>query len=273
MFKFKFRRKRETQEQKEYVDKQVRKLPKFVSAIFLIYVIIFICFMIWYFTFRSTYVISDVEGPSMSPTINIGVADNDAYTKEDFVYVNKKKEVEREDIVVVNLNTTGDSKNDNLIIKRAVALGGDKITIRIAEDGFYHVFIQYAGEEEVMETEESYIKSYEGWTRSKSTYVKSSIYYENEFYNTFLMSGEDVTVIDGVYFYEVPEGKYICLGDNRAVSRDSRNRGAFSESQMQGVAQIIVKDGCKSSGLGLFFKKVGSICNFYWKEIEKSLIR
>ncbi len=273
MFKFKFRRKKETREQKEYVEKQVKKMPKLVSAIFLIYVILFICFMIWYFTFRSIYTIYDVQGPSMSPTINVGVANNDAYSKEDFVYVNKTKKVEHADIVVVNVNTTGDSRNDNLIIKRAIALEGDKITIRIAEDGYYHIFIQYAGQEEVLELQEDYLKSYEEWTRTKSTYVKSSIYYENEFYNTFLVSGTNVTVIDGVYYYEVPEDNYVCLGDNRAVSKDSRSRGTFSETQIQGVAEIVVKDGCKSSGLRLFFKKIGSICNFYWKEIEKSLIR
>ncbi len=268
MFKFKFRKRKATAEENAYVEKQVRKIPKVVSIIFLIYVIIFVCFMIWYFDFRSKYYISDVEGPSMSPTINAEVSDSDPNTKQDFVYVNKKKEAQRGDIVVVNLNTTGVKENDYYIIKRVIAMAGDKITIKIAEDGYYHVFMQYAGQEEVIQLDEDYIKSYEGWTSAKSAYIASTTYYESEFYGTFISSGMHVSIIDGVAFYEVPENSYFCLGDNRAVSIDSRRRGVFSKNKICGVAEIIVKNGTKYRGVKLFFKKWGSIWGFYWKQIE-----
>ena len=275
MFKFKLIKKKETESQRKYVEKEVKKIPSIVSIIFLIYVIIFICFMIWYFTFRSTYYISDVEGPSMKPTINTGVSDYDANSKEDLVYVNRKKEVEHGDVVIVNINTTGDKNQDKFIIKRVIATEGDKFSIYISDDGYFHVHIQYAGTEDVISLQEEYIKGYDDWTRNKSAYIKSSIYYENDFYNTFITSENEqrITVIDGVYFYEVPENNYLCLGDNRAVSLDSRVRGTFVRTQIQGVAEIIVKDGCNMSGIRLFFRKVGSIWGFYWKEIEKMFAR
>lgn len=273
MFKFKFRKRKATAEESAYVEKQVRKIPKVVSIIFLIYVIIFVCFMIWYFDFRSKYYISDVEGPSMSPTINAEVSDSDPNTKQDFVYVNKKKEAQRGDIVVVNLNTTGVKENDYYIIKRVIAMAGDKVTIKIAEDGYYHVFMQYAGQEEVTQLDEDYIKSYEGWTSAKSVYISSTTYYESEFYSTFISSDTNVSIIDGVAFYEVPENSYFCLGDNRAVSVDSRRRGVFSKSKISGVAEIIVKNGTNYGGIKLFFKKWGSIWGFYWKQIEMLFAR
>lgn len=265
MFKFKFKRKKVTKDQEEYVEREVKKMPRTVSAIFLVYVIIFVSIIIWFIVFKNTYYISDVQGPSMSPTLNSGVADNDSSTKQDFVYVNMKKEPAREDIVTIN---TG----NKLIIKRVIATGGDKITIRIADDGYYHVCIQYAGSEEVIVLEEDYIKSYSGWTSAKSAYPKDGQLYEYDFYNKFLNT-TDVSVIDGVYYYEVPENNYFCLGDNRAVSLDSRDKGTFKRVQIKGVAEIIVKNGCKSSGISTFFKKIGSIISFYWKNTEKVLAR
>lgn len=275
MFKFKFRKKKATAEESAYVEKQVRKIPKIVSIIFLIYVVIFVCFMIWYFDFRSKYYISDVEGPSMSPTINAGVSDSDPNTKQDFVYVNKRREAERGDIVVVNLNTTGVLSNDHYIIKRVIAMAGDKVTIKIAEDGYYHVFMQYAGQEEVTQLNEDYIKSYEGWTRAslETAYFDAGTFYEPEFYSTFISSGTNVSIIDGVAFYEVPENSYFCLGDNRAVSVDSRRRGTFSKDKICGVAEIIVHNGTNYGGIKLFFKKWGSIWGFYWKQIEMLFAR
>lgn len=275
MFKFKFRKRKATAEESAYVEKQVRKIPKIVSIVFLIYVIIFVCFMIWYFDFRTNYYISDVEGPSMSPTINAEVSDSDPKTKQDFVYVNKKKEAQRGDIIVINVNTTGVKENDHYIIKRVIAMAGDKVTIKIADDGYYHVFVQYAGQEEISQLDEDYIKSYESWMSAKPVHIDTNTFYEAEFYSTFISTGANVSVIDGVAYYEIPEDSYFCLGDNRAVSKDSRNSEyrTFSKSKISGVAEIIVKNGAKVKGIKLFFKKWGAIWGYYWKQIEMLFAR
>ena len=270
-FKFKKRKHKETEQEREFVEKEVRRIPKVISTIFFVYIVLFLIIMIWYFCFKSVYYISKVEGSSMKPTINSGISDS-SHASEDFVYVNTKKKASHGDIVVLTQET-------NPIIKRVIAKEGDQVSIFVTEDGLYHVAIKYSWAESPEILEENYVKSYREWRNSTAysqTKTDSGIKYESVFYNTFINNGsgynENVSVIDGVYYYNVPTGNYFCLGDNRGVSSDSRARGTFTENQIKGVADIIVKGGSQATG-NLALKKFSAIVSYYWKCLENTFAR
>lgn len=270
MFKFKRKKQMASREKDEFVDKEIKKAKKALTIIFFIYVVIFLSAIIWYFSFKSTYYISTVVGSSMQPTINPGITTE--HQSQDFVYVNNKEKPDHGDIVVIK--TTKDN-----IIKRVIGMEGDKVAITVGEDGLYHVSIIYAGQEDTIVLQEDYIKSYEEW-KYAGTYIATvtdgGVIYEKAFYQKFINNGagyyEEAVNIDGTYFYEIPEDYMICLGDNRSVSNDSRFYGAFSEQQVRGVADIIVRNGSTDEG-SLFWKKFVAITSFYWGEIEKLFAR
>mgnify|MGYP003571395752 CR=1 FL=1 len=270
MFSFKFKRNthKETEAERRYVEREVKKIPKVISVIFFIYITIFLSLMIWYFYFKSTYYVSTVEGSSMQPTINVGIQKESQ--SEDMVYVNRRIKGERGDIVTI------ETSSDNKIIKRIIAKEGDKVSIYVADDGFYHVAIMYNWSQEVEILEEDYVKSYAEWRNGgnhSSEKILENVTYALDFYNTFLSDmGENVTKIDGAYYYQVPKDCYFCLGDNRAYSNDSRSRGVFKKSQIKGVAEIIIKGGSLESG-SLASKKFNAIISYYWKRLEKSFMR
>lgn len=263
---------KETQQEREFVEKEVKKIPKVISIMFFVYIVLFLSTMVWFFVFKSTYYISKVEGSSMKPTINSGISDS-SKDSEDFVYVNTKNKGSHGDIVVIQ-----EFENSEKIIKRIIATAGDKISIYVAEDGFYHVNINYAGTDNVVMLEEDYIKSYYEW-RNQGIYMQTKmdngITYEYTFYSNFINNGSgykaNVSQIDGVYFYEVPTNSYFCMGDNRSVSDDSRRRGVFTANQISGVADIIVRYG--SVGGNTLLKKLSAISAFYWSRLEDTFAR
>ena len=67
---FKFKRTKQTAKQEEYIDKQVKKFPKIVFYIFLVYFVLFAIYISWYIYFRNTYELSEVDGTSMQNTLN-----------------------------------------------------------------------------------------------------------------------------------------------------------------------------------------------------------
>ena len=107
----------------------------------------------------------------------------------------KVSDINRFDIVVL------EDLDDDLIIKRIIGMPGDKV---VYKDG-----IMYINDEEVVED-----------------------------YTDFIMEDFDVDSIceindiecDGV----IPDDMYFVLGDNRAVSADSRVKGLFKREQILG---------------------------------------
>ncbi len=264
MFNLKKEKKVKQEEAKMLAEKQVKKSPKTATKLFLIYFSIFAVFMGFYFSFNSTYVVSSVTGTSMQPTINDGV--NDQITKEDYVYINTKTEIQRNDIIVIDLNPN--TQND-FIIKRAIALGGDKITIRVGADGFYHTYVIPQGTQNMIQLEEEYVKNFYEWTNGKHGVKENvnGIEYEKIFYDNFLINPSSIEEVGGVLFYEIPENQVFYMGDNRGASSDAREKGTCSIDQVVGVAEIIVDRGCVKDG-GQFFRRIGSIFMHYWEKIE-----
>lgn len=266
MFRYKFKRQRQTRARKQFEEDLDKKIPMWMTTMFTIYIVIFLGVFIWFFWFKSTYYISDIYNVSMQPTLN---ADISGDTAQDSVYVNTRARHKHGDIITI-------SKKPKNVIKRLIAMEGDKVSIVVGEDNLYHVSIIYNGEQNATILEEDYIKSAEEWRYSGKYFqavTDGERAYEKVFHQKFLEVKDDrVSLIDGIYYYEVPKDSYFCLGDNRALSSDSRENGVFLKKDVTGVAQIIIKNGAIHSGLD-FWKKFSAVFMFYWSKIEDSFAR
>ena len=169
----------------------------------LIVVVILVLAAEIYFTsnYAGVYVVHD----SMRPTL-IGATSDDA-EGGDYIYIKKNAQPDYFDIVVVN------HKVEGCLIKRALAFGGDRIKL---VEGTLH--IKKKGTKEFIIVEEPYVSS----DNNHGSVPK----------NTFPLD-KDGNLIDEGYF--VPEGYFFLLGDNRDVSKDSRDLGSFPLSSLDGV--------------------------------------
>lgn len=166
-----------------------RRFGTLFFAIALALILLIFAADIW---FTQNYILVIVDGTSMEDTLQDG----------DALYVSVRQEVERGDIIVLNVTSRPDlfpheAGEERFIIKRAIALEGDEI---YAEDGT--VYLKMAGESDFSVLEEPYIK---GETRDFGP----------------------VTVGEGEVFF---------LGDHRTVSDDSSLVGTFPLSDVLGVA-------------------------------------
>lgn len=138
-----------------------------------------------------TFVIAraDVEGESMFPTLK----------DKDILFINRisniSKNYERGDIIIFDSH----NKDDDIFIKRIIAVAGDEIEIRD-----YKVYLN--GEE----LKEDYLP--------EGTKTSPGLFMENN------------------KKYKVPEGHIFVMGDNRGHSEDSRKFGPVSLDQVQGKA-------------------------------------
>lgn len=118
--------------------------------------------------------------------------------------------IKRFDIVIVKVDS--ETSNEHDIIKRVIGMPGEKIKIEANGD------IKINGEI----IEETFL------TVDKST--------------TFRVNGYAC-----LNEYKIPDDSYFCLGDNRGVSSDSRNRGALSKKDIEGVLRVIYKEKCSEN--------------------------
>lgn len=278
MFNFKFKRKQTSKRQEEYIDRQVKKFPKAVFIIFLVYFILFAIYMSWYIYFRNTYILSEVRGSSMQNTLNPGITYEN--NSDDLVYINKKAKPNRSDIIVIGGFKNANGTEDKLI-KRAIGLAGDYITIKIGDDELYHVYtLDLEAEEgnQIVQIDEPYIKSAAEWTYNSSIYSPTITIgdekYEKCFYEQFLAdnSGYQKVVVENTLFFQVPEYEIFYLGDNRAHSSDARQRGTAKMSNVDGVAEIILSNANKE-GANVFGIKFTSLFNFYWNKLTNFFAR
>jgi len=132
------------------------------------------------------YVSIVVTGKSMEATLSDG----------DCVILKKTKDINRGDIVVVDVKNYKNFFSGNLIIKRVIGFEGDEIYC----DDSHNLYRKIAGEEDFTLLKEDYISSR---TPAFST----------------------VTVGEGEFFF---------LGDNRAMSQDSTEVGCLPVSCILG---------------------------------------
>lgn len=122
--------------------------------------------------------------------------DKTLYSSE-LLIVQKTKNVARGDIVIIKVPERLDSSfSGELLVKRVVAVAGD--TFYVYNNIFY---LKTAEEETFHIIEEPYISS-------KTPNIAMTVLEDNEIY---------------------------CLGDNRAISKDSSEVGPFSTEDIQGI--------------------------------------
>ena len=169
-------------------ERRERRSGRILLIAAVLFVILVFALDIW---FSQNFLLVIVDGTSMEDTLQDG----------DALYVNVNKEVERGDIIVINVTSRPDlfphgAGEERFIIKRAIAFAGDEI---YAEGGV--VYLKTAGETSFSALDEPYAK---GVTRSFGP----------------------VTVGEGEVFF---------LGDHRTLSEDSSIVGTFPLADVLGV--------------------------------------
>lgn len=161
-----------------------------------------------------------VDGHSMDPTL----ADSE------YLLVINKLPIDRFDIVVASETENGKTKE---IVKRVIGLPGD--TIQYENDTLY-----INGKE----TDEPYLKEYiQKFKEDKlqSTYSGKGFEENGELFRQMAQIAEAFTVDkDGsaTFTKKLLDDEYLLLGDDRIVSKDSRQVGAFKKEQIKGEAVL-----------------------------------
>ena len=161
-----------------------------------------------------------VDGHSMDPTL----ADSE------YLLVINKLPIDRFDIVVASETENGKTKE---IVKRVIGLPGD--TIQYENDTLY-----INGKK----TDEPYLKDYiQKFKEDKlqSTYSGKGFEENGELFRQMAQIAEAFTVDrDGsaTFTKKLLDEEYLLLGDDRIVSKDSRQVGAFKKEQIKGEAVL-----------------------------------
>lgn len=246
---------------------------------------IFIFFFVVDLAMLQKYRFILISGSSMQNTLN---SDPVYGGGQDGVYILLTKDVTYGDIIV------REKYDGTSIIKRVMALEGDKICIARVEIGegddkkdqirFMRI---KAGSNKVEVLEETYIKNYgvvdpntgkdgyEAWdefeTRSAPTI--GEVVYASDFYRKHIEGKEDeatlITYQDKEYmFVNIPEGKFFYMGDNRTNSDDCRKEGAQSADEIIGKVVRISHNvySFKNSPFYLF-NYAGGYLGLIWDEI------
>ena len=156
-----------------------------------------------------------VSGHSMDPTLADG----------EYLLEVRYLPIDRFDIVVAK--ETDENGNEKRIVKRVIGMPGD--TIKYENDQLY-----INGKK----TDEPYLKEY--ISKFKKDKLQSIYSYRKMFQqiaeqaNSFTQD----SLGNSTFTVKVPKGHYFLLGDDRLVSRDSREVGNFKASQIEGEAKL-----------------------------------
>ena len=199
--------------------------------------LLFLTMMMWCFYHEAKV----VSGQSMQPTINndFSVIDNHF----DVVLVNKTQIIHRQDIIIIDFS---EYTEDELIIKRVIATGGDSIKIVWEKpensDIFKSVvYLKKAGEQNFVALKEDYTKTIarvdentcaKTFNEGASSGQYKSYVWDKDGY-TYNTDGS-ITIKDGYFF---------ALGDNRENSLDSSEVGPFKIDKVEGIADFVFREG------------------------------
>lgn len=149
-----------------------------------------------------------VDGHSMDPTLAHG---------ERLIVFNQAR-IDRFDIVVAQEEENGQKKE---IVKRVIGLPGD--TISYNDDTLY-----INGKKTVEPYLAEYLKQFKN-DKLQKTYAYNTLFQQlAETSDAFTTNSEGQTRFE----MSVPKGEYLLLGDDRIVSRDSREVGSFKKKTL-----------------------------------------
>lgn len=155
-----------------------------------------------------------VDGHSMDPTLADG----------ERLFVVKTAQIDRFDIVVAKEVSDGEEKK---IVKRVIGMPGDTIT--------YDNDVLYINGKEV---DEPYLQNYQ------DLFAKDKLqgtYAYNQFFQQLAAQADAFTINSAKetkFTVTVPENQYYLLGDDRLVSRDSRDVGPFTRDSIIGEVKF-----------------------------------
>lgn len=144
-----------------------------------------------------------VNGHSMDPTLGDGQK----------LMTYQLSNIERFDIVT----TKEPDDLDKLAVKRVIGLPGDQVQMK--DD-----VLSVNGEQ----VDEFYLASY------KQQFDEDKMQSEYTYNPAFQEIAANADTFTSDFMYEVPEGEYFVLGDNRLISKDSRSFGFVDQSMIEG---------------------------------------
>jgi len=216
------------------INNQFNKKRKWYEVVLSVIIAIAFAITLCFVVFSIIFVRVEVIGVSMQPIYNnnlqLGLSreeyENSKY--KDKVYVNRFSSGKRGDIVVVKSNDTlsGTNKTYN-VIKRLVAVGGDTVDIKQAEDGKYYLYVND------VQQQEKYIKTY---------LDEDGIEYNDMLtcYNNFCAYKTSVG-LEETDAVTLQEDEVFILGDNRGrYSKDSSVYGPVKQDTVVGKVTFSV---------------------------------
>ena len=188
-----------------------------VTVAVLLAVLVLRVFFFGRITIKGDSMTSPYYGEEYSPTRNPDLT----FFRDQVVTVNKLKKPQRGDVAVFYKQPNDDEK----IIKRVVALGGDKIWLEPLSDGNYRLAVQTP----------------QGDVLHETYYVKNNVTLDVEAFYISPFGGLGLGCLancDSAHPYVVKDGCFFALGDNRGNSEDSR--GVLGDVPMERMYGVVI---------------------------------
>jgi signal peptidase I len=166
------------------------------------------------FSFSTQYLDVAVNGPSMQPTINQQWSIVEPENR-DVVFINFKASYKKNDIIVVQ-------HEDDFIIKRIIATGGD--TLSIVKNQFDEVEV-YVNEVKLVE---DYVVYKDGLETTFQNFENLKLTHPQLFAGNVM---------------QIPQNQLFYMGDNRARSQDCSVYGPVDETFVVGKVSIHIPYG------------------------------
>lgn len=173
---------------------------------------------------------------TIEPVLVSGASMENSYYSGDTVLISKAdSSPERGDIVVI-------SHGDGNLIKRVVAVEGDRIGFVADDDGKISLYLDRGNGFE--RQDEPFVKE-----DMRLTPAASTVFREIE-------PQDSLDELNGTGGYTVSDGCFFALGDNRNISLDSRCYGEFRERDIVGrVITTVEPNGFLDAIIGVLYRE------------------
>lgn len=198
---------------------------KLIDLVLFFYLLI----MFVYLIFNIIFIKAQVIGISMQPLFNSNLEQSlspEDYEKsiyQDVAFANRFDKGKNGDIILLEILEDSEGSN-NIVIKRIIASGGQRVTLRRESDGYYHYYVSNNKNSLGEKLNEPYL--------SKEARKGMDVNY----YNSFCSNAPIIHYLsDGMGAYIiVPQNEIFVLGDNRPVSKDSHIFGTVKTDNILG---------------------------------------